>query len=325
MGINFKNIKNFKSFLLTEENDYWNCDSIIEINDSQKKLFGSFCAKVSRDAKPVYRGVDNDYLEKYFHYGTQYPKNLATNLMMLGDKGINFSKGEISPLFLSYENCPYFHIWDEINKFIKNKDYVYFNRDVYEFFTKQQHRKEFVKKMEDKNLSEENHTHVLDYYCSFLHSINGNGDPNRESYCISTSTRLNVTKRFSNDGIVIYGWVPQNLESHIITYFDLNEYDSLVEELGFPIYDKSYYNQDEICLKCGFLPHYILGFRIGSTFFINPWLLRAIPDEKTINYGLFINQVKFRETLKKSGWYYSFSKDRDSDNYELDKNELSDE
>lgn len=313
----------FKTFDLHEENGHWDCYNIIEITDDQLDKLFDFCELLENlKAIPVYRGVDNKYLKQFYNWDIQYPKNLATSLLMLGDKGVDFSRHKLDSRIVSYEKSTiegiFYAIHNILDKRTRSKYSCNYNV-FHNYFLNSDNLTNF--KESCKDLSDKDKVKVIDYYCSYIHTINGNGSEDRQSYFISTSKDYNQVKTFREkhgEGITIFGWVPDNKTPNIITYANINEHNDYVEKLGLPTYPKGdYAHQQEICLKCGMLPHYILGFQIEKTFYVNPWLFLSPRNEKVANWGMFINQAKFQEALAKSGWYYSFSKSSCSEEYDI--------
>lgn len=159
---------------------------------------------------------------------------------------------------------------------------------------------------------------VVDYYLSILHTIGKSG--NGESFFLSSSTNYLVADKFKGDNnIIIYGWLPKRgIKYRIINYKDIEKNSLFIKSLNLPTYQVPLYpEQSEICIKCGLLPQYIIGFQYGTKFYINPNTLKPWNDDIMYD-GLDIDQKEFNDLfnatkLKKSfvfcdGNYYMMSK-----------------
>ena len=152
--------------------------------------------------------------------------------------------------------------------------------------------------------------YVLDYYFSLLHtigkSVNGN------SYFISTSKSIQIAEQFKDDGIIVVTWVPSSERNRqIICYNDINKLDNFVKEIGLPYYELSpYSNQEEICIKGGILPHYIVGYACKDSFVVNQNLLTQISSsynfECLLKDGIYTDQTHFDDELKKTKYKGGF-------------------
>lgn len=168
------------------------------------------------------------------------------------------------------------------------------------------------------------------YYLAIAHTINSLENKNCSNF-ISTSTNAKVAERFTSDATIL-GWVPklrtltQNSEK-IIDSVDMNKLSETIINSGIPCYDCSVFpHQNEIALRAGFLPHFIIGIRIQDTFFINPafmhcfkeaFALSSIIDRKQcihdiIIHGLKIDQRNFEEYIRNTRFkrYYTFDGSR---------------
>lgn len=112
--------------------------------------------------------------------------------------------------------------------------------------------------------------------------------------------------------LFFFGWVPKHYEGI------LNVPDSRVlrrkvdmEKLQLPVYEKSFFpNQEEVTLKGGLLPHYLLGYlhiQQGEEIFeINPALFQT--NELWDGIELPIDQSSFHERIANTlfGRYFTF-------------------
>lgn len=169
------------------------------------------------------------------------------------------------------------------------------------------------------------------YYLTVAHTINSY-EYRRASSMVSTTTDVNVAEKFTAD-VRIYGWVPREDNSYAriktIDVVDTQETE-YIKRKGLPFYDSPVYpDQKEVAMRCGFLPHFIIGFMVGSKFYVNPAISRSIDKmhemrsfqelntfkHRMIMYGLDVDQSNFEDFCRMTKYkrYYTF----DGKNYEI--------
>ena len=258
--------------------------------------------KSSGSARFIFRGLNNAHLNEQYNAGVDNISVLAQHVFLIGNKG---------DLFFEYryksprQNNIFEFIWDNlhdkvcktnvktngtrehVSQFLKN------NPEFRNYFSDEKNKDAFV----NKELSPEERRKVVDFYLALFHTI-GKSVRGDHSYFLSSSTDRSVVDKFAGDGIVLYGWVPEkDVENRIISYEDVTKVNEFVRSLGLPTYQKSVYSeQKEICLKCGLLPHFIIGFQHVNRFYINPSTLKSWRDEMVCE-GMDVDQTLFGQEL----------------------------
>lgn len=157
---------------------------------------------------------------------------------------------------------------------------------------------------------------VKDYYLSFLHTIDKAGS-GQYSYFLSTSVNKKQADWFRhNSGIILVGWT--NAKNIYCSGIE-EELKDKVSKLGFPTFNsKVYSKQMERTLKCGILPHYIVGYHYvdlrdngADKFEINPYILKINNFSNVRVNGLPVDQTYFNEKIKKTNFksHYLFCDD----------------
>lgn len=166
------------------------------------------------------------------------------------------------------------------------------------------------------------------YYLAIAHTINDR-EYRDVSTLISTTTNANVASRFAHD-VIINGWVPQiiwksSYRRRTIEQVDINDNLS-IKRTGLPYCKVAVFpNQEEIAIRCGLLPHFIIGFVIAKDFYVNPAVFSAIDTMHGLGsfrdlfayrrrlqlYGMEINQENFEEFCRRTNFkrYYTFDGD----------------
>ena len=263
--------------------------------------------KSSKKIQFIYRGESNLY--EQYNSGIENISVLSQHIFILGEKGRLFVEDKLK----KYDNSFDF-IWEQFNqKVCKLKfkcentikhvgDFLENSREIKQYFLDESNKTNFINY---KGLPEDKRIKVSDYYLALLHTIGKSG--NSRSYFLSSSRNISIAEEFKNNGIILYGWVPKkHLKNKTIEHKDIEEHESFIKSIGLPIYNIPVYpEQKEICLKCGLLPHYILGFQHDNKFYINPSTLK--PWKENIPYnGLDIDQSLFIEKFKDSNYKQSF-------------------
>jgi hypothetical protein len=168
---------------------------------------------------------------------------------------------------------------------------------------------------------------VRDYYLALLHHIS-KSQFYSSSFLLSATTSFSLAHKFawsgeknnSEDPLILFGWVPDNYEG-VLSTPDIkvlrNKVD--IDASGLPVYNRSFFPyQQEITLKGGLLPHYLLGFlhhtRDQEVLEINPALFQT-PDAWNGN-ELPIDQSTFMERLLRTDFGQYFSVNTDTNQFQ---------
>lgn len=282
--------------------------------------------KSSRKVCFIYRGEEN--LREHYNVDLDNIPLLSHHIFMLGEKGLLFLKEKLKEQDNSFQ-----FIWERFNIKVCNlnftcentrqhvSEFLDNNPEIKAYFSNDDNKESF---MACEKLSDKERKEVADYYLSLLHTIGRSG--NGKSYFLSSSKKKSIAKKFSKfkkEGIILYGWVPKKgINKTTIKYENIDVHDGFIKSLGLPTYGVPVYqDQEEICLKCGWLPHFILGFQYEKDFYINPAALKSWQD--SIPYeGLDVDQSKFKEMLNNSNYCHSYIF-YDGEYYTILKDEIS--
>jgi len=116
-----------------------------------------------------------------------------------------------------------------------------------------------------------------------------------------------------------------SVRRRIIEQVDIND-KVTIKHTGLPYCKVAVFpNQEEIAIRCGLLPHFIIGFAIKMDIYVNPAVFTAIDDMYQLNsfrelfayrrklqlYGLDINQENFEVFCRRTNFkrYYTFDDD----------------
>ena len=140
-----------------------------------------------------------------------------------------------------------------------------------------------------------------------------------------------MADQFTSDA-TIYGWVPRSqMRKRLKSIeFVVTENYFHVKRLGLPYCETPVYpEQKEIALRCGILPHFIIGFKVGRYFYVNPAIFRSMDNMEKLGTfrklctfkrniicnGLEVDQTNFEEFCRKTNFkrFYTF----DGNEYEI--------
>ena len=277
-----------------------------ELGRDEREIFLSFTSDFLcyKNKTILYRGENDDNLYAQYQANSSNIGLLSEYLFVLGAKGKAFWESDTSiKLFDTSKDEIISSIWKGIRRFLGSSA-----ENTHLF--KRENEQTFKNMMNGLNL--EKQELVLNYYYSYLHTENSTG-----SYFLSSSKDLNVANKFSDDGIIIVGWVPEVDNNYqLIRYTDICSKHEEIEKLGFTILTPQYQEEKEICLKCGMLPHFMLGYIVvkESKFVVNPAVFETIKSgrcmDDVIGNGLSVSQDDFWDKIKQSGYNkcYRFEK-----------------
>ena len=280
-------------------------------SQKEQQQFFSFIKslKSSKRVRFVFRGNSN--IIKYYDTDVDNIPLLSHCIFCIGDKGCYFLQKKLIDF---KEIFPV--IWNKFNDKVcklnfrseQTKQHVLHflkcNPEIQQYFSNEQNRKSFEC---ISDLPIEDRKKVADYYLSILHTIGKSA--NGKSFFLSASKNYMVADEFKGaNSIIIYGWLPQKgINNHIIKYIDVEKSSSFVNMIGLPTCNVPIYpEQREICIKCGLLPNYIIGFQHDNKFYINPNILKTQWHDNIVYDGLDIDQKNFNDLLTKSKYSQSF-------------------
>ena len=265
--------------------------------------------RLSRRVRFVFRGNSN--ILDYYNTEVNNIPLLSQYIFCIGDKGHYFLQKKL----IDFDNIFSF-IWEKFHEKVCKLDFssmqtkeqvtqfLKCNPEIPHFFSNKQNKKCF------EGLSElpfMKSTKITDYYLSILHTIGKSA--NGESYFLSSSEKYLKADKFKGDNnIIIYGWLPRKgINKRIIKYIDVEKSSSFVKSLGLPTYKVPVYpEQNEICIKCGLLPNYIIGFQHNKNFYINPNIIKQQWHDNIVYDGLDIEQKVFNDMFTKSKYKQSY-------------------
>lgn len=279
-----------------------------ELGRDEREMFLSFYHDLlcRKDKIIVYRGEDDDNLFAQYQAYSSMIGLLSEYLFVLGAKGKAFWDGDtFIKLFDASKDEVLSSIWKGIRRSLSllsvENTHLFKKEDEQVFKTKIN-----ALKPEEQEL-------VINYYYSYLHTISNSTG----SYFLSSSKDLNQAIKFLESGIVIVGWVPEAESNHqLIRYTDICSKHEEIEKLGFTVLASEHLEEQEVCLKCGILPHFMLGYIVikENKFVVNPAVFETIKngrcmDDVTGN-GLSVSQDDFLDKIKQSGYKkcYRFEK-----------------
>ena len=240
----------------------------------------------SRNSKLIMRVESDENLRSQFFADTKNPELLAECLFMTGEKGrvCWTDKAFVNPDDVSTENFENIRrlLAQSINSGVRGhrnrgkrmRDFYERNYEFCESLENRTQMAEAYNKLEDEDKRKVNL-----YYLSVVHTINGY-EYKRISTYVSTTADVAVADQFTGD-MCVYGWVPVASKSHTERYRTVDVVslkDAVdIKHTGMPYCNTPVYpEQEEVAVRCGLLPHFILGFTVGRIFYVNPSIFTAI-------------------------------------------------
>ena len=244
----------------------------------------------------ILRGESDDNLRSQYGTDTQNPTLLAKYLFMVGEKGrLCWNNKEfLNPDDITPEN--FRKICKALKRYINegcrgNTGRSFIMRNFYDRnidFCSALENTDDIEAKYAKLKSKERRAVNL-FYLAIAHTINSYGYKKASSF-VSATTNVNVAQEFTDD-VCIYGWVPKvpagvyRREYRTIDYV-VTENEAVVKQLGMPYCDTPVYpEQKEVTLRCGFLPHFIIGFKVKNCFYVNPAVFLSMDkllDKRTL-------------------------------------------
>lgn len=265
----------------------------------------------------VYRYAGNNYLNCIFKSDTSNIEVLSKHIFLFGDKGklfydnlnqktFNIDFTEIEHVNFKFIYCKLHKVFVETErlKSEKTKNAV-LSMDNYDsiatFFYNITADEWFSKVMK---LSYDDKIILKDYYIAFLHTVGLSGF-GKNTYFLSTSSKIDFCESLyqknlaenHESGIIIVGWTNKQNQINICG----KKNSTHIKKMGFPIINnKLFPNQYEITMKCGLLPHFIIGFIYGDRFEINPYILRKFNISTVCNDGVPVDQTDFQKFISET-------------------------
>jgi len=303
-------------------------------HDELMKLWGLYNMMVGSTLSTfILRGESDENLRSQFGADTQNPTLLAKYLFMVGEKGRMCwnNKEFLNPDEVSVEN--FRKICRALSKYINegcrgNTGRSFKMRLFYDSNT------EFCRALENTDdiigkyakLKSKARRAVNLYYLAIAHTINSYGYKKASSF-VSATTNADVAQEFTDD-VCIYGWVPKELVGIRRSHYKTIDYvvagsEAVVKQIGMPYCESPVYpDQKEVALRCGFLPHFIIGFKIRNSFYVNPAVFTSmdkLQDKRSfkelcqyksrlLRYGLEVDQTNFEEFCRLTNFrrYYTY-------------------
>lgn len=287
----------------------------------------------------IFRGESDRNLMRQFNVDTKTPGILSECLFMTGEKGrICWAENEgINPDDVSTGN--FLRICTSLATYFDEGLRAGGNRTkrIKAFCEKEEKFYDGIKKGETfvgiyEELKPEEKRKVNLYYLAIAHTI-GDKEYREISGYISTTTNAVIANRFAHDAC-IFGWVPYNIwkrraRRRTIDYVDTNQMSEM-QSTGLPYCDSAVFpNQEEIAIRCGLLPHFIIGYAVKQNFYLNPAIFNAIDRMHEMGtfreklryknriqlHGIEINQENFEEFCQRTNFkkYFTF----DGDDYTM--------
>lgn len=284
----------------------------------------------SRYSTFIMRGESNENLIAQYGFDTESPELLAQCIFMAGEKGRICWNAK---MYLDPDNTSpanFDSICKALKKDIKegckgNSNRTHMMQDFYSRNQKFCNAFESIDKLVHiyKQLPINDRKRVNLYYLSITHTINSHKYKRASSF-VSTTTNSRVADQFTND-TTVYGWVPRiqvQKRKKSIEYV-ITQNCSRVKQLGLPYCETPVYpEQKEIALRCGILPHFIIGFKVGPYLYVNPAIFRSMDKMEELDTfrklcafkrniicnGLEVDQTNFEEFCRKTNFkrYYTY-------------------
>lgn len=302
--------------------------------DELMKLWGLYNMMVGSTLSTfILRGESDENLRSQFGTDTENPRLLAKYLFMVGEKGRMCwtDKEFLDPDNVSEENfrkiCKTLYRYiDEgcrghSGRTFKMRDF--YNRNT-EFCRALENTDEIVAKYAKLNNKVRRAVNL--YYLSIAHTINSYAYKKASAF-VSATTSAKVATEFT-DNICIYGWVPRehvgiNSAQYRTIDYVITKCEPVAKRSGMPCCDTPVYpDQKEISLRCGFLPHFIIGFKVKNNFYVNPAVFSSMEKLQgmrsfkqlcnfkscLLRYGLEIDQSNFEEFCRHTNFkrYYTY-------------------
>ncbi|WP_369049128.1 hypothetical protein [Tenacibaculum sp. UWU-22] len=280
-----------------------------DLTMEELKKFTSFCLALKKSGirtRMIFRGENYQSLkEKLSLSGDNDFNKLNSLIFLIGEKGRVYRKEYKNKILNkkkihsidSVEIALFKYIFKKTNSIlIKNKDrkeishFIQTNKKLNQYFSNKENVKDFTNKISILKTKDDK-IKIRDYYLSLLHQIGGIGFYNN-SFFLSTSKDIKIAEKFASNNnnsekIIFISWVNYPINRIGVNLNYLNNFKKNLDDIGLPSYSKSFFpKQNEISIKGGLLPQYILGY------------IRPERNELIINPNFFTTEKEFRQIIK---------------------------
>jgi hypothetical protein len=318
-------IPNYYSYELTLNNE--------ALSDDQKHFFFDSVNKIYRENdKFVYRGDKKEKLQAIYNVDpNRFEKDFYHSFFIMGAKANMLLQADLNDLaeidIASAEDNVFRRIFRMLRNLLEREfpfgptryalgQFRKSEDEVTNFFREQTNEDVFIERI--NGASSKQKIIIRDYYLALLHHIS-KSEYYQSSFLLSTTLSFAVAHKFawnkepehSENPVILFGWIPKNYEGV------LSVPDTLIlrrkinmKTFNLPVYERSFFHyQQEITLKGGLLPHYLLGYLHYSqgreVFAINPALFNT--NRLWNGIELPIDQSSFNERLQNTlfGRYFT--------------------
>lgn len=305
--------------------------NMIQLSSEQCATFCTFMMMLSSSGKKsiIARGDSDENLLKHYNVDTSDPQILAQYIFKIGAKGrlCLYHENGIDPDDTTTDN--FSAICRHLKYALKNADHGTTPRStkMKNFISRNKCFYDGILNDGSKLISRYNKLSTCEkrdiniYYLYILHTINSHRYSKISNF-VSTSINTDVADGFARN-ILILGWTPLSRPFSTVSFNNNDIYRRCCKSHNLPhINTPVYPEQAEIALRCGILPHFIIGFRIKNDFYVNPAIFETMElfskcqsnsqikqlREDIINHGLKVDQSKFVEYCKMTNYkkYFTF-------------------
>jgi hypothetical protein len=309
------------------------------LNNKQKKHFFNCVNKIHRENyKFIYRGQKREFLQSIYN-DANFAAEFRYSLFLMGAKAGMFGQSALPSIneidIAEAGNNEFYLIFRMLCNLLRRQFPFGATRmaltrfkkreaDITVFFSDDNNLERFIHIL--SNLPRERRIIVRDYYLALLHHIS-KSEYYSSSFLLSTTTNFLQSQKFawkgetegSNNPVVLFGWIPKNYEG-ILNVPDTTILARKIDmnALGLPVYERTFfYTQEEVTLKGGLLPHYLLGYlhnyQSPDVFEINPTLFQV--DDSWNGIELPIDQSTFNERIQHTVFGRYFTMDAENGQY----------
>ena len=300
-----------------------NLQPLTTIQEELYKCFEKAIEEKSKDESILllYRATEYSKIEERLTNSNLKKENIFDRAFYFGEKAHFCSDNYKKKIFEDINDCSLItigKIFDEIKYLLSEKRLKmrikYLSKEFRNYFADVKNRENFISILSDSD----SHCKLLlrDYYLYLLHTGYTIKD---DTPLVSTSIKRSKAKKFGNKDkqIIFYYFVSQPFECSIIAPWRISEVIDLITQKNLPTYEPQglYPEQDEISVKGGLFPQFILGIELVKErkFIVNPHLFQyeSLQFEDLIQYGIGFDQSDFAEEIKETKMSHSLHMDID--------------
>lgn len=286
--------------------------------------FYEYLIKNPKRIKLIYRGENYSNLKDKLNLNNDTDYNKLNHFVFLiGEKGRVYrekyktkikNKNKLHSID-SIENKLFNIIFKKLNILLSKSTkpevtaFKTINTEFSKYFKNKINKQDFINKI-NLVFKDSEKLRIRDYYLSLLHTIGTIGFYNN-SFFTSSSTSYDKAKKFTKNSnnsekIIFVSWIKYPLYNIGISFNYLNLIKPILFKFGFPTYKQSFFPaQNEISVKGGILPHFILGYiRVEDDIFeINPNFFFTTKNfDEIVSDGFDIDQSSFTQELNKTNY-----------------------